>query len=138
MILLWFAIGIALIIGIARYNESNKLFWTLLFAYMVGFAGTKMISQVIGGEKQSNEHFAQMPSIQAPAAALSTVSYFVTDVMPKVSNVVTAHKPVGQSVASVASEVEVTLSEVFGGIRDQPQTTPLKPPENITGFVNTS
>ena len=37
MVLFWFLLGIALIFGIARYNESNKLFWSLLIAYVGAF-----------------------------------------------------------------------------------------------------
>lgn len=37
MVLFWFILGIALIFCIARYNESNKLFWSLFIAYVGAF-----------------------------------------------------------------------------------------------------
>ena len=36
--LLMFAIGLIMIVGIARYNESSKLFWTLLISFLLGIA----------------------------------------------------------------------------------------------------
>ena len=36
--LLMFVIGLIIIIGIARYNESSKLFWTLLISFLSGIA----------------------------------------------------------------------------------------------------
>lgn len=130
MILLWFILGIALIFGIARYNESNKLFWTLLFAYVMGFAGTKMVLDIHhGNEKQSNVSLAQVNSTQVSTATLSTLSYFITSVMPKTNVVVTALKPVSQGFAPATSKTSVILSEVFGRTRDQPLSNLIKPPE---------
>ena len=40
-----FIVGILLILGIAKYNKSNKLFWTLFTAYTLGFAGMKLVTQ---------------------------------------------------------------------------------------------
>lgn len=138
MILLWFILGIALIFGIARYNESNKLFWTLMIAYAMGFMGTKMVLETVSSEKQSNVNSTQIYSMQAPAASFGTLTCLVTDEMPKTSTVVTAQKPAGQSVVSAFNNVDITLSEVFGGIRDQPPQTLLKPPECDIGIFNTS
>ena len=38
-----FVIGVLIILGIAKYNKSNKLFWTLFTAYTLGFAGMKLV-----------------------------------------------------------------------------------------------
>jgi hypothetical protein len=122
MILLWFILGVALIFGIARYNESNKLFWTLLFAYVMGFAGTKMVLQAVDSDEQSNRNLTQVYSTQVPTTNLSAFTYYMTNSLSKESNVVTAQMPVGQSITSELSETEVTLSEVFG-------RTLIKPPE---------
>lgn len=39
MILVYFVLGIILAFVIARYNESNKLFWILLTSFMLGITG---------------------------------------------------------------------------------------------------
>lgn len=129
MILLWFILGIVLIFGIARYNESNKLFWTLLFAFVMGFAGTKMVLDVChGNEHQSNICFTQGNSTQVSAVTLSALSYYITSVTTNMDKVVTAQRPVSQS-TTVLNESNVILSEVFGRTRDQPQLVLMKPPE---------
>ena len=44
--LLIFLLGIIVIIGIARYNESNKLFWTLLISFLSGMAVASVYNTV--------------------------------------------------------------------------------------------
>ena len=129
MILLWLLLGIALILGIARYNESNKLFWMLLFAYVMGFAGTKMVLQTSNGNEQGNGNLTtQVYSTQAPTVSLSTLVYYITS-NTEATNVVTAQTPVSQGYTPALSETKITLSEVFGRTRDQPTLTLIKPPE---------
>lgn len=128
MILLWFILGIVLIFLIARYNESNKLFWTLLFAFVMGFAGTKMVLQTINGEEQSEVCFNQNGSTQVSITTLNALQHFITDVKLTNSNVVTALKPASQGLICV-NKTNFILSEVNGGIRDQPLDNPIKPPE---------
>lgn len=137
MILLWFILGIALIFGISRYNESNKLFWTLLFAFVMGFAGTKMVLDSHSGDEQSNNSFTQVcPTQESIIVDASTVPFQAyVDMTPMK---VTASNPVSQDFAPVNNEVRVTLSKVFGRTRDQPLSTLTEPPERKTGFFNTS
>lgn len=52
MVLFWFLLGIALIFGIARYNESNKLFWSLLIAYVGAFTVASVITSTENQEPQ--------------------------------------------------------------------------------------
>ena len=51
--LLLFFLGITCIFLIARYNGSNKLFWTLLIAMMSGFVGGTIAAN-IGNDEQVN------------------------------------------------------------------------------------
>ncbi len=55
MILLTFLIGIALIFCIARYNESNKLFWILLISLFAGFTGGTIAAKLVNNKKNSKE-----------------------------------------------------------------------------------
>lgn len=61
MFVLWFIIGIILIFCISRYNESNKLFWTLLTSYVGAFAFTVV---VLTYNKPSNQNVDQVYSTQ--------------------------------------------------------------------------
>lgn len=54
MTLLLFILGLLIIFAIARYNESNKLFWTLFVAYTLGFAATVAVYSAFA-EKEQNE-----------------------------------------------------------------------------------
>ena len=139
MILLWFFVGILIIFAIARYNESNKLFWLFLLSYVMGFAGTKMVYDTFSGDKQSNDNLVQVSSTQVMSTALSTATYFITDNKVDDNTMVTAFKPVSQGISPTIHKVDVTLSEVFGRTRDQPQSAQIKPPEYLeTEVVNTS
>lgn len=138
MILLWFFVGILIIFAIARYNESNKLFWTLLLSYVMGFAGTKMVHDTFYGGKQSNDNHVKVCSTQMMSAAFDTATYFITNNKADDDNVVTALTPVSQGMPAT-HEISAILSEVFGRTRDQPQLTLIKPPESLeTEVVNTS
>lgn len=139
MILLWFFVGILIIFAIARYNESNKLFWLFLLSYVMGFAGTKMVYDTFSGDKQSNDNLVQVSSTQVMSTALNTATYFITDNKVDNNTMVTAFKPVSQGISPTMHEIDVTLSEVFGRTRDQPQSAKIKPPEYLeTEIVNTS
>lgn len=129
MILLWFVLGIILIFGIARYNESNKLFWTLLLSYVMGFAGAKMVLDAHCSNEKGNDNLTQVYSTQMSATSLSILTYYITSDTSKNSNVVTAQPSVSQGYTPVPCEKDITLSEVFGRTRDQPQLTLIKPPE---------
>ena len=118
MILLWFILGIILIFGIARYNESNKLFWMLLFSLVMGFAGTKMVLDINHGKKQSNVNLTQVYSTQELNNSVKAV-LFNTEYTSTTESV-TGLAPVGQSFTPDECEINIALSKVFGRTRDQP------------------
>ena len=127
MIVLWFIVGLFTIFAIARYNESSKLFWTLLLCFIMGFAGTKMVKQAISsGDEQNDEKLVQVCSTQVSIDGISTAMFYMPfDAKPMK---VTDSNPVSQSLTSGIHEMYVILSEVFGRTRDQPLTL-IKPPE---------
>ena len=128
MILLWFILGIALIFGIARYNESNKLFWTLLFCFVMGFAGTKMVLDTKHTNEQSKVGITQLYSTQVQPI-VQNILPFVPCATMSANKKVTVSEPVGQSLTIDPCSTDYTLSEVSGRTRDQPQSSLIKPPE---------
>lgn len=140
MVLLWFVLGIVLAFGIARYNESNKLFWTLLFSFVMGFAGTKMVLDSTSSKEKNNSNLTQVCSTQMQKTTLSTITYYITNDMSKAENVVTAQQSVSQGYTPATCETDVVLSKISGRTRDQPQLTLIKPPEiwQNKEFFNTS
>jgi len=125
MILLWFMLGIALAFGIARYNESNRLFWQLLLALVIGFTGTIVYKRTFGKE-QSNVNLTQVcptqECVNVASVRLFQTTYNSTPVK------VTASNPVSQDYTPELRETHITLSEVYGGARDQPPSKLIKPP----------
>lgn len=68
---------IVIIIGlVARYNESNKLFWTLLTPFVVAFAVTKMI-QKDSSPKQDETVVLQASPTQSPVLTSDTFMYLL-------------------------------------------------------------
>lgn len=73
MDLLWFLTGIVIIFFIARYNESNKLFWTLLISFTGSFAVATTVMRIINhnGKEEVKKSVIQTCPTQAPANTLS-------------------------------------------------------------------
>lgn len=131
MTLLWTLAGIALALGIARYNESNKLFWQLMLAFAVGFTATTICSHTFGNNKEGKTNLTQVCPTQAPMVTSNTTMYSITDVPPTATYTkVTASVPVSQDNTPAKCENGFTQSKVYGKTRDQPQFSLIKPPEH--------
>lgn len=111
MTLFLFIIGLVLITFIARYNESNKLFWALLTSYVLSFAGCKLIIDNFGHD-ESNNTFMQVQPTQGLAASPGSLVYLLADEDLSAPKKVTS-EPVSQAYVP-ASERTVTLSDVHG------------------------
>lgn len=72
MTFLLFILGLLIIFGIARYNESNKLFWTLFVAYVLGFTATKVVYSTFIEKEQSESSLNQAYPTQGLPAAQGT------------------------------------------------------------------
>lgn len=126
MILLWFISAIALAFAIARYNESNKLFWTLAIAFLMGFAGAKMVFNNTSSNEKGNSNLTQVCPTQTPMDASATTLFQVAANMAATK--VTDSNSVSKVYTPEPSEISIAPSEVFGRTRDQPLTL-IKPPE---------
>lgn len=78
MFVLWFIIGIVLICCISRYNESNKLFWTLFASYVGAFALTTVL--LSAHNKPSKENVDQVYSTQLCEDTSNAMCALLTDV----------------------------------------------------------
>lgn len=120
MILLWFLLGFALITALARYNESDKLFWTLLLAYLLGVAGGTIYSKIAVDENKSKSSCAQVDSIQM---AGDTLELFVDSLgnvssVPPKENTKVLHDSVGQGL--LARNTVITDSSHVKKVPTQP------------------
>ena len=137
MTLLYFFTAIILAFGIARFNESNKLFWELMISFMLGYAGTVMVDRTINGSKRSNESLVQVCPTQTPNVASSNNSVCLLADAALAPAKVTALKSVVQDITPEEREIEIIPSEVFGRTRDQPQQTLTQPPECLKKSIST-
>lgn len=95
MFVLWFIIGIILIFGIARYNESNKLFWTLFASFVGAFAFASVI--IAANHEPSKKNINQMYSTQL-CIDTSNASYaLLADVLNNTTNGTEKSEPVAVS-----------------------------------------
>lgn len=132
MILLWFVLMIALFLAIARYNESNKVFWELVIPFLIAFAITTMVYDSSSDEKKDNGSFTQVCPTQVPSG---TVAYMLLAPNLEAMNV-TDSNPVGQGLIPEPCEGNVIPSEVSRRTRDQPLIL-IKPPECLVNDSST-
>lgn len=137
MILLWFVLGILLAFGIARYNESNKLFWQLAISFVLGYAATVMVTRTINGSEQSSENLVQVCPTQMPTVVSGSDIVYLLAGTATAPKKVTALESVVQVSTSEEREVSAILSKVFGRTRDQPLLTLTQPPECLTKVIST-
>lgn len=76
MDLFLFSLIVLIIAAVARYNESNKLFWTLLTPFVVAFAVTKMI-QKDSSPKQDETVTLQVSPTQSPVLTSDAFMYLL-------------------------------------------------------------
>jgi hypothetical protein len=116
MTLLAFVATIAAIVGIARYNESDKLFWQLLIAFVGSYAAASVVYNIAEDKKQDNVVMIN----EAPTQVLGTI--------PSLDEILAGNefsatkrekspKPVGKD--SLVSQT-VILSKVHASPRGQP------------------
>lgn len=119
MTLFMFFIGILIILGIARYNESEKLFWTLFISFIGAFTATTAVSKYIDSEKQNNVEVVS----PAPTQALFSVSHKYCVLADSSEAAIYEEKssdPVSKD--SLETKLNIILSKVGATARDQPTT----------------
>ena len=115
MTILWFLLGIAIILGIARYNESDSLFWKLLVSFVGAYGAAVLVSNYV----QSKEKKDRIEIVcSAPMQATQAVSHS-TAVFPLPTLTKPMAKPASQDKPTAI--IDSTSSKVSGNNnRDQP------------------
>lgn len=127
MTFIWFIFGIALITLIARYNESNALFWKLFLSFILGIAVASLVTKCNSNNEQNEEVLAQVSPMQVSDCMPSNALYLLADIDNPMSTNESSN-PVGKVQTSVTNENFFISSEVLANSRDQPQLNS-KPPE---------
>lgn len=135
MVLFWFIIGVIFIALIARYNESNALFWKLFLAFLLGFASCKMYIHL--KNEQNKENLTQVCPTQESTELPGIAQFFLAGNSPEIT-VSENYAPVSKDYTPALSEMSLILSKISSKGRDQPLlTTHLKYLDNQY-FFNTS
>lgn len=98
--------SIAIALGFARYNNSNKLFWILLVSLLTGFTGAKMVSSTLSDHKSE----ASVKSINAPMLA-PTCSMTVLETAEEGAGTIVETKPTGQDSVKIDTITMLSFGE---------------------------
>jgi len=129
-----FILGLVLITLLARYNESNKLFWVLFTGLMLGITAHVIVNDMSTG-KESNATVMNVEPTQALAVAPTSLVYLLVD-EPLLTTVKATSKPVSKATA-MFNEGSVTLSDV-SGVTEGPYLHILPNPPNVVSIVDDS
>lgn len=112
-----FCLTVVIIYGIARYNESNKLFWTLLTPFLLGFAVWTMTHKESVPQQEEITVLQNNPT-QAAALTPDTYMYLLTGDSANATKKATSH-PVGQD-STALPDSSLSTGKIAVKTRDQP------------------
>ena len=135
MTLALFVFAILVAILFARYNESNKLFWTLFVSLTLGIAGVKVLYDTCGHKEQSEQSLDQAYPTQALPVAKDTCLCFFDNIGSAL--VKETSKPVSKALTPEYIEQLSTLSNVSGVTQGIYLHVLPNPPNNVA-FHDTS
>lgn len=136
MTLALFIFAVLLALGIARYNESNKLFWTLLTCFILGIACTKVVYDTFSEKEQSEQSLNQAYPTQGLLPTANTFVLF-NNADSYTTDVKVTSKPVGQAITPDYIEPLFTLSNVSGATQGLTLHILSNPPNKVD-LVDTS
>lgn len=124
MTLFWFLAGLAVCIGISRYNEDDALFWKLFISFVGAFTAATVVKTTMENENQEKVvviEDAPMSPTQVPQSTpcINLYDYTLADVSRAATKREKSPKPVSKD--SIVNFNDSSLSKVFGKIRGQPQ-----------------
>lgn len=107
MTLALFLLGIVIITVIARYNESNKLFWALLTAFTISFCAGKLF--IDNSKEKSEVKLTQAYPMQGLTVMSEAIVLPLADIMTAATTKETS-KPAGQANTPALCEFSITRS----------------------------
>lgn len=123
MTLFWFLAGLAICIGIARYNEDDNLFWKLFISFIGAFVAATVVRTQLENENQEKIVKVEKATVnptQVLRSTLSTINFYsLASVSQAATKREKSPKPVSKD--SLINKNDSSLSKVFGSIRGQPQ-----------------
>ena len=121
MTLLLILLGLALIVGIARYNNDDSLFWKLAVSFVGAFMAAEVATNIINSDQQSNDDLTQVCPTQGFISAPQVCAIFAepeSGLLVK-THVGTSQKPVSQDLPAI-SKINFAEKYVCAVARGQP------------------
>ena len=127
--------GLGIITCIARYNESDSLFWKLAIAFIGSFMAAKVVTTVIDSKEQNKVVvISELPT--QVQQSISCTPYALAEISLLATRKVKTSKPVSKD--SVIKNNDSILSEVFVSARGQPQVESVFPILRGPDYFDTS
>ena len=126
MTLFWFLAGLAICIGISRYNEDDALFWKLFISFIGAFTAATVVKTAMENENKEKVIIID----EAPTQVLQSVPcsfYTLADISLAVTKREKSPKPVSKD--TLINNNDSLLSKVHVLARGQP---------GLFNFFNTS
>ena len=130
MTLFWFLAGLAICIGISRYNEDDSLFWKLFISFVGAFTAATVVRTALECENQEKivkVEKAKMSPTQVPQSTPCIDFYTLADVSRAATKREKSPKPVSKD--TLINKNDSLLSNVHVLARGQP---------GLFNFFNTS
>ena len=118
MTLLAFVSIIAAITAIARYNESEKLFWSLLVSFVGAYAAVNVAVNLLNDDKKSDKVVMIEKSPMQVQESIPLLTGVLADISLSATMREKSPKPAGKD--SLFSQNNIILSKVHASPRGQP------------------
>lgn len=122
--LITFLATTAVILGIARYNESDSLFWKLFISLVGAYAAATVVHNVIDSKEQNKVVMVTELPTQVQQS-VSCIPYALAEISLAATKREKSPKPVSKD--SFITNNDSILSKVFVSARGQPQVESVFP-----------
>ena len=119
MTLLAFISIIGVIIAIARYNESEKLFWSLLVSFVGAYAAVNVAVNLLNDDKKSDKVVMIEKSPMQVQESMPLLTGVLADISLSATMREKSPKPAGKDM--LFNQDNIITSEVHRKARGQPQ-----------------
>ena len=119
MTLFWFLAGLALCIGISRYNEDDNLFWKLFISFIGAFVAGTIVKNSMENDQEQKIVVVESAPTQVLESMPGTAAFRLADISLSATRGEKSPKPVGKD--SARNENDSLLSKVLSSARGQAQ-----------------
>lgn len=133
MTLFWLLISILIVGGIARFNQSNRLFWTLLVGLLIGIAGAGLYNRYFDNNYTKDNNNIETVTPTQESNSGSSLDSFLADYLNGIIN------ESEYDSALVSKDIIVDTLNVIVNLKLKSKKITTKPPvrnKKITKYMN--